>query len=95
LLCAAEVDYGTATMAPELRCPSCGQRTHSMRAIAPGIEMVCAECAAALQANDVREVARTHRRDDLLTRLPALIRKVREMVGLEWERGRKRANRGR
>ena len=63
-----------------------------MRAIAPGIEMVCAECAAALQASTVREAARSHRRDDLLTRLPALLRKVREMVIHEWDR-RKRVNR--
>jgi len=66
-----------------------------MRAIAPGIEMVCAECAAELQSATVREAARLHRGGDLITRLPALFRKVRAIVVHEWDQRRQRVDRGR
>ena len=66
-----------------------------MRAIAPRIEMVCAECAAARQATGIRQAARVHRRGDLLTRLPALFQKVREIVAHEWGQQPKRVDRGR
>ncbi len=63
-----------------------------MRAVEPGMAMVFPECAAARQAETMREAARVHRRDDLLARLPALFRKVRQIVAHEWDHRRKRVN---